>query len=261
MKKFVMFLLMMWTAVTVHSQDVESMVELKANAPIYKSASTAGGNLATSKNYQELFKNAYFKGEYLYPFVQKVEKKQQGWIKIGPGWVRESDVEPLKTSPIPDDALKSQYLGTLFKDDANSRLATEFELQFSPRSDNGDLLIFINNGDMGMIFKAKLSNDLITCTKYLPVKNIKMGKENDFSVKLYAERQELKVYEVTYPQHLNTIVEEEFLGEPMEINTFDPKKMTTSDVKSLCALIEQNGRPTSLCLSANTLSRLQLNDD
>lgn len=261
MKKSVLFLLMMWTAVTVHSQDVGTMVELKANAPIYKTASTAGGNLATSKNAQELFKNAYFKGEYLYPFVQKVEKKQQGWIKIGPGWVRESDVEPLKTSPIPDDALKSKYLGTLFKNDANSRFASEFELQFSPRCDNGDMLILINNGDMGMIFKANLSNDLITCTKFLPVKNIKMGRENDFTVKFYANKQELKVYELTYPQHLNTIIEEEFLGETMEINTFDPQKMTASDVKSLCTLVEQDGRPTSLCLSANTLSRLQLNDD
>ena len=261
MKKSVMFLLMMWTAVTVYSQDVGSMVELKENAPIYKSASTAGGNLATSKNYQQLFKNAYSKGEYLYPFVQKVEKKQQGWIKIAPGWVRESDVEPLTISPIPDETLKSQYLGMLFKDDSNSGLATEFELQFSSYCDNGDLLIFINNGDMGMIFKANLSDDLITCTKFLLVKNIEMGEKNDFSVNVYAKRQDMTVYELIYPQRLNTKIEEVFLDETMEIDTFDPKKMTDSDVKSLSALVEQNGRPTSLCLSGNTLSRMQLNDD
>lgn len=255
-KRLVIVLTVMWASVGAFSQEAGSLVELKEGALLYKSASVAGGDLSTPENCGELFMSAYLKGEYPYPFVQKVEKRQQGWLKIGPGWVKDGDVEALKTEPITEDALSNQYLGMLFEDKQRTGMATEYLMQFSQRLDNGDILIFFNNGDASFVFMGNLSNNLIKCTRYLPIKESKLGSKDHFAVELYRERDGLKMYSLIYPKRVNTQVQQDFLGELMSIDTFDKSKMTAADCKDLSSLISEYGRSTTLTLSANTLKRM-----
>lgn len=240
-----------------HEIGIGSLVELKQGVHLYKSPSTTGGDLSTPENCQELFESAYMKGEYPYPFVQKIEEQEAGWYKIGMGWVQESDVEPLQELPIADDALDKQYEGMLFEDNSNSGMASTYLIQFSMRCDNGDMMIFMNNGDAMFAFMANRAPNLITCSKYLPIKNAKIGGDSAFSAELYTEKNGLKMYDFYYPKHLNTKVEEKIIDEVMVVDSFDPTKMTQSDVSDLKALVDQYGRSTSLCLSSNTLSRLK----
>lgn len=248
-------------SVSAHAQSVGALVELKDGARLYKTASTAGGDLSTTDNCDQLFMSVYFKGEYPYPFVQKVEKRQPGWIKIGPGWVLESNVEPLTETPISEAALNKQYMGMLFEDKSNSGMASTFLMRFSVRCDNGDMVIFMNNGDAKFIFLANRKPNLITCTKYLPMKNIEVGNQANFSVELHNERQGLKMYDLTYPKRLNTREKHLIFDEMMEIDVFDFTKITQADVKALQTLVGQYGRATTLCLSANTLNRLKVYED
>lgn len=245
---------------SAQAQSVGSLVELKNGARLYKSASTAGGDLSKDNNWEVLFMNAYYKGEYPYPFVQKVEKRQQGWIKIGPGWVEESYVEPLKETAISEAALNKKYEGMLFEDKSNSGLANTFLMQFSARCDNGDMVMLIYNGDAEFAFLANRSQNLISCTKYLPIKHIDLGSQANFSAKLYRERDGLKMYELKYPKRLNSREKHMIIDEMMEVDVFDITKMTQADVKDLQVLVNQYGRPTTLRLSANTLNRMKVYD-
>lgn len=233
------------------------VVELSSETKIYQEASTSSAQV--SKDMEAIFMDAFIGKSYPYPFAQPVLEEKSGWLKIPAGWVQKENTQKGGKTPLTDSFFGKAFQGSFgIESKYGQDVAYAVQLLKTNARDN-EVAVIIYFPDTQMLARGEMTDNVIKADKGLLIKYADYEEsEKDFTFKLHDEKGGIKRYDIYFGERLNSRRVIKIIDDISTIDSFDMKKMNTSDWKTAWDFINKEGMPIKLYITASTLNQLKV---